>query len=222
MHPHTIAFVDGPAAGRTIRIGGPADALPQTFQFPVFPTGLDDDGDDPVAVAMYQRAAMECRLLRLDQSETVLAQARQNASEHRARMTARSFYDNPNYSAYTIPHGSIHQQVYVEHGNRKGHVDERLVPLIQQVWRLRLDTMASCQERPKESKNAGRAYIRFFVRSDAVKVEGMLKNAGFEAFFDEAGMTIRNQAGKEMRIEGGDVSFRSEDIEKITALLQTC
>jgi hypothetical protein len=196
METHLARFIDGPAAGRTATLTGGLESLPESLEFPVFPNGVEDDGDDPIASATYHRTGLEFRLVRLDQSQDVLATAKRQIAETRARMAAKAFYDRPNYSAYTIPHGSIHTQAFVEHGHRKGHVDERLAPLIQQVWRLNLDTLASCQDRTQGAQSPGTAYVRFFVRSDAKRFDAMLKAASFQASYADAEMTIGNQNGK--------------------------
>jgi hypothetical protein len=150
-----------------------------------------------------------------------LAHAKRQIAENRARAAAKSFYDRPNYSAYTIPHGSIHPQAFVEYGHRKGHVDERLVAVIQQIWRVNLDTLASCQDRTQGAQIPGTAYVRFFVRSDSNRFDAMLKAAGFQASYGDAEMTTSNQNGKQVKIEGGEVSFSSEDIDRIAAWLAT-
>ena len=151
---------------------------------------------DPAAVAVYSlqswRPVAYC-LDRIDDSPDAVARAIDEVKEQKLAAAIRNFYLSPDYGTYSIQPTGDHQQVALQVGWRMGFVDEGIAPLLAEVWRLGLDTLGSCQERPLGTESAGMAYLGFPRRSDAECFHRWLTLAGIPATLKDKRITIASK-----------------------------
>lgn len=154
-------------------IGGPFDGK-KKFLVGVVPElefwlkadgSLDDDFGDIAQVASYLPEGagddVVYKLHRLDDSGPVLDRVREVRADDPRRVMTRKLYEKPNYEVYSVQPSDAHPQVELKYEHRFAEVDERIAPLVLEVWKRGWETMGSCQERPPESPNAGWAYLDF-------------------------------------------------------------
>lgn len=223
MERNFIHFIDGPAAGSKLVLPGPLGNLPSAMIIPVFEDGsIRDSGKKVTSAAVYQRTSVGFLLERLDDSANAIQKATEQISEKRARSAAQTFYEAPDYSTYSKHPELVHTQVLITAGKRKAHVDDLIAPLVKEVWRLNMDTVGSCQERPPTADGLGKAYIGFAVRSDAKQFHSVLEQYGFEASYHDKDMRIRAIGTEvEVVINAGNVHFNPADIGSITSVLRS-
>ena len=227
--PFVIAYSDGPAKGERPS-PQPIQMLPVEQRCPLDADGRVMNLDGVLAsVAIYERdqrdADWKYYFKRIDDSPEALAEAKVLIKEQLLTDMINRFYQKPNYDIYSMKPTGRHVQVSIQVGHRKGEVDERLVPLIKEVWRLGLDTMGSCQDRPEGHRFAGLAYIWFPRLQDARRFEELLKNAGIECVFDpkQCGVKREKPLGRDddkAMFENANIVFAPSDIERITELLR--
>lgn len=231
-HPFDIDFADGPNAG--IRPGPqPIQVMPLKAVIPLGENNevFKDDGNDPVAIAVYtkrqdQQDRFRYFLEGIDSSTDVMQPIKDQVNEARITDAINNFYSKPDYSIYSIQPTGDHKQVLVEREHRRALVDERLGPLISELWRLNLDTLGSCQERPEGTPNAGMAYIAFIRLRDAEKFRNVLDEAQITYHFKEKEFEIARKASlgkasgaseiKRLKWPAGDILFATTDIGRVT------
>ena len=228
---YSLEFMDGPAKG--VRPSAkPAQLLAETLNFPL----LEDESlyagaGDITGVAVYERRKEDLRwvyrFLQIDKSTETLVPLIEQLNEEAISGAINDFYQNPNYGIYSISPTADHEQAFVQMGHRKAHVDELLAGTIEAIWRLNMDTLGSCQERPpKDDRPAGRAYVGFIRERDARRFCDILSAAGIEHEFQSKKFTVarefkdgRPTATREF--PAGNVLFAKEDIGRVEAAVKS-
>jgi hypothetical protein len=229
--PFEIEFVDGPAKGAM-----PAPQPIQCFEIErhvcLNAEGkMLNVGETLGSVAIYERDRRDGEwkyyLKRIDTSPETLAEAKEFIKEQILTNAINKFYEKPDYDIYKCKPTDRHVQVAIQVGHRRGEVDERIAPLIEAVWRLGLDTMGSCEDRPQDyPRFPGMAYIWFPRLKDAKRFEEVLKNAGIEYVFDPKQSTIgwkpeEGIEGEKITFDGANILFAPSDIDRIVELLRS-
>jgi hypothetical protein len=151
---------------------------------------------------------------------------RRDQIEDRLNDAINSFYENPNYNIYTTRPTDRHEQVLVQVGHRRAHVDTGIASVIRELFRLGLDTIGSCQEQAKGEPFEGQAYVGFCRERDASRFYDILSSAGIEAALKPKKLKIlsrRSPGGPledQIEVPAGNVMFPSCDIERVAQLLQ--
>jgi hypothetical protein len=223
--PLPVEFVDGPFVGvheiPEVRIEA---CVPLVSDHKLF-LGVGN----PAAVAVYTLAEFGGKwcyhLKRIDDSPQAVGNATSQANEQRLAIAIRNFYLSSNDDIYSMKPTGEHNQIPVEVGWRRGHVDEGIAELIAETWRLGLDTIGSCQSRPAGDKFAGLAYIGFFRHADAECFHDWLASAGISSTLKEVKGSIAKTAGaggqSEEIIEytNANVLFAPSCIDQISGIL---
>lgn len=228
--PFPIHFVDGPAAGY-LPAPQPAQHLDPEQRVYLTPEGTQYQGrGEPAGVAVYERREADGRffyaLREIDSSPETVRAAIEAINEERLTEAIGNFYASPDYDIYSMKPTGEHVQVPVEVGHRRGHVDEGIASLIGEVWRLGLDTLGSCQERPPGSSNAGKAYLGFPRMRDARFFYQRLSEAEIPATFAEKKLEIANKPNPDasaletFELDSANVLFDPNDIERIVNLFR--
>jgi hypothetical protein len=186
------------------------------------------DHGEPGGVAFYRRerrAAEDVLVLdRLDTSEPAVTQMRQVVNDTRKQVAVRSFYTNPDYSIYSLKPNDDHPQQFVQYQHRMARVDERLAPLILELWKRGWDTLGSCQELRPGTPDPGKAYVDFPFPEHGQAFVRLLEEAGLPVLVVPSTQKITkpDQAGprQEYTLDKLIVRFSPNDIDRIVALLQ--
>lgn len=229
--PFPIRFVGGPAAG-VATAPQPAQYLDAEQRIYLSMDGTVYRGEgDPAAVAVYERREERGELVyalrEIDDSPDAVRAAVESVNERKLTEAINNFYASPDYDIYSIKPTGEHVQVPVEVGHRRGHVDEKIAPLVTEVWRLGLDTIGSCQSRPAGSTNEGKAYLGFPRMMDARFFHERLTGAGIPATFVEKKFKIARRqtpdapAEESVEFDAANVLFAPDDIDRIVAVLRT-
>lgn len=227
--PFPIQFVDGPAAG-ILPAPQPAQYLDPVQRIHLSSDGMPYRGkDDPAAVAIYERRE-ECgrffyALRAIDDSPETVRAAVEEVNDQKLTEAINNFYASPDYDIYSIKPTGGHAQVPVEVGHRRGHVDEKIAPLIAEVWRVGLDTIGSCQERPPGAPNEGKAYVGFPRMRDARFFHERLSEAGIPATLVEKKFKISMRQGPDalseaLEFDSANVLFDPDDIDRIVEVFR--
>jgi hypothetical protein len=204
-----------------------------------------DDGPAPYAYAIYDLKREGDELLYVfrsyararqqpDVAESVAgpivpptADSTATLFEKRIDEAIQNFYENPNYDIYTTRPTDQHEQVFVQVGHRRAHVDTGIADLISELFRLGMDTIGSCQGRPKGQSLDEEAYIAFVRERDARRFYEILTSAGIEATGKPTRLIILTRQMVEgpttdqIEVPGGNVMFPATAIDRITQLLQS-
>lgn len=191
-----------------------------------------DDGPQPYAYAIYalERQAAELvyvfRAYRRAQNQPFVANTAQCAAEDRLEDAIKGFYENPNYDIYTTKPTDRHEQVRVQVGHRRAHVDAGIASVIRELFRLGLDTIGSCQEGAKGEPFEGQAYVGFCRERDARRFYNILTSGGIESTFKPKKLKIVTRRApdappEDQIVPSGNVMFPSSEIERISQLLQS-
>lgn len=215
-----VTHEGGPLDGKSLPFD--AQKIPPQMIYIIFGNGtIEDDGSDPIAVAMYRYNSQRYVLGGVDETQEGLRKAKAMVNERRARLAAARFYQSPNYDAYSIQPVDGHDQIEIELGHRKAHVDEDLAPIILAVWALGLDTTGSCQNVRKDGAETGKSYIGFIVESDARQFEKLLNEHDIPCEFRSKTARIGNaDRSRFVTLETGNVTFRVELIPRIVEALR--
>lgn len=140
------------------------------------------------------------------------------------RRAMDQFYKSPDHSIYTIKPG-LHKEVPLQVGKRRASVDELMAPLIKELWRLDLDTLGSCQERPAGSPNEGLAYVAFPAWKQGLAVHNMLAQGGVEVSYKlktgKLGNSTEDGATRRIvEVTMANVFLPTSNIAKATELLR--
>jgi len=227
--PFPITFVGGPGAGTQPSLH------PAQFLDPVQRIPLSSDGsrlvrdERPAAVAVYERRELDGRCFfefqSTDSSPEAIQALVELMNDEKLTQAVNMFYAEPDYDTYSIKPTGEHVQVPVELGHRRGYVDELMAPIILGIWKLGLDTLGSCQSRPKGTNNEGMAYVGFPRLRDAKSFYDRLTRAGIPCRFDEKKLTIGRKQSKDaspsevIEIDSGNVLFEVQYLEKIAELM---
>jgi hypothetical protein len=161
----------------------------------------------------------------IDSCPETLAEAREAIKDQAITNAINNFYENPNYDIYKNKPTDRHVQVAIQVGHRRAEVDERIAPLIEAVWRLNLDTMGSCEDRPVDYQYPGMAYIWFPRLKDANRFEEILKNAGVECISVPKQCRLRREndqkAENTLTIDGANIMYAPSDTGRIVELLRS-
>jgi hypothetical protein len=228
--PFLVEFVGGPKSGIHPLPQPPATFGPQVRCL-LKPDGTLHEGVGPVgSEAIYERRwvgrVQKYVFASPDHSPQSIAPATDSVGEDRLEDAIKSFYDNPNYDIYTTKPTDRHQQVLVQVGHRRAHVDVGIVSIIRELFRLGLDTIGSCQEGAKGEPFEGQAYVGFCRERDAKRFYNMLTSGGIAATFKAKKLKIvtrgRSDAPAEhIEVPSGNVMFPSCDIERVAELLRS-
>jgi hypothetical protein len=173
-------------------------------------------------VGGVQKYAFAC----LDDAPQSIADATEFLREDRLDKAINNFYENPNYDIYTMKPTGRHEQVLVQVGHRRANVDVGIASVIRELFRIGLDTIGSCQERPKGETFAGQAYVAFYRERDATRFYNILCSAGIEATIKPKSMKISGRRSAdgppedEFEVPSGNVMFPSCEIERATQFLR--
>jgi hypothetical protein len=224
--PFPTEFVDGPAEG-TVPLSGPIQYGPDELPVPLTVEMKPLMGGGQVAaVAVYGRRQTDgewrYHLIRIDTEGARLEEVRAQTYRGRLQQAVNAFYRSPDYSIYTVQPTDEHPQVRIQVGHRMASVDEFLGPLIQEVWRLGLDTLGSCQK-----KKSGKAWIGFPIAEHGDTFHRALSEAGIASNIERKIGHIaycpqgRESAQDKIEYEQVNVSFSPNDIVPITNHLRT-
>jgi hypothetical protein len=215
--PFLVEFVGGPADG-IVPLSGPIQYGPEEFPVPLSGEMKPlKNGSQPTAVAIYGRRQEDGKwryhFLRTETSGPLLDEAKAETGRRLLTQSVNAFYRSPNYSIYTVQPTDKHPQVQIQVGHRAAGVDERLGPLIQEVWRLDLDTLGSCQE-----AKAGQAWIGFPIAEHGDTFHRVLTQAAIPSTTERRIGHIAHSDRPDEKIEYEQVNvfFASADIERIT------
>jgi len=218
--PFTVEFDGGPVAGQRDS-GQPAVYGPSERYIPLSESGEEFDGNaEPSAVAIYERErhGNEWKYVfsHIEESGEKLESARSGIARSHAKGASRNFYLRPDYNVYSKPPMSDHKQLFIEYGKRRAHVDEKIAPLILEVWKRGLETGGSCEERP-----SGRAYIGFPVPGEGGQYHDLLREHEIDAELQSTTIALKNvETGGILKLPASNVLFWPHDITRITELLQ--
>lgn len=227
--PFTVELVDGPGMG-LLPTPQPARYMQQTILLPIGQDMKRFNGEgNPIGAAVYERRQSgdewKYWLLRIDQTQETVDKMVNEVNDRRLEAAIRGFYVNPNYDIYSMKPTGEHVQVPVEVGYRRGHVDEKIAPLIKELWRLGMDTIGSCQERPHDPGVAGKAYVGFVRKRDALRFSDVVKKAGIDCSTEEKqiGLARNNPDGsiaEKVTIDSANAKFRTLDIDRVVEVLR--
>jgi len=225
-----LEFVDGPGQ-RVVQSPWPARYMEAEQEVYLGADGSTFSGRGyPAAVAVYERredgGKAKYFLRHIEESGELVKRAVDTVKESKRSQAIKSFYLSPDYGIYSIKPTEDHVQVSVEVGYRRGRVDEGIAPLIEQAWRLGLDTFGSCQQRRAGTKNEGLAYVGFARADDAKRFEQFLTAADIPCTFEATKFGIAHDGpdgtrDEKLVLDAGNVLFRVEDILRITVSLRT-
>lgn len=226
-----IHFVDGPAAGNLLA-PQPAQYLDPEQRVYLSSDGMPYQGKgDPVSVAIYERREEGGRffyiLRAIDSSPETVRAAVEAVNEQRLTAAINRFYASPNDDIYSMKPTGEHAQVPIEVGHRRGNVDEKIAPLIAEVWRVGLDTIGSCQDRPAGSPHEGMAYIGFPRMQDARAFHSRVSEAGIPATFVENKFKVALRQSPDapneetFEFDAANVLFDPNDIDRIVEAFRT-
>lgn len=215
--PFPVEFVGGPADG-IVPLSGPIQYGPEEFPVPLTVEMKPlKDGGEIVALAIYGRRQTDGKwryhFLRTETSGPLLKEVKAQTAKRRLKQAMNAFYRSPNYSIYTVKPTDEHPQVQIQVGHRSASVDERLGPMLQEVWRLGLDTLGSCQE-----TKLGKAWIGFPIADEGDAFHCVLTRAAIPSTTERRIGHIAHSDRPDEKIEFEQVivSFASADIERIT------
>lgn len=228
--PYMIEFVDGPGAGLH-PAPRPAQFLEARQPMPIREDGTLFRGvGEIVGEAIYERRpdgdSWKCFFVGIDRSPDRVGQLMEVENERRITAAMKNFYESPNYGIYSKPPTDDHQQVLVEVGERRAHIDEKIAPLIAAVWGLEMETLGSCQQIHSKEKVTDRAYIGFPKAKDAKRFVELLNAAGIDCVYEPKTMTIarNDDAGdvvEKLTFDTANVKFDSADIDRIVQAVQS-
>lgn len=227
--PFLVEFVGGPKSGIHPLPQPPATSGPQ-FRCLLNSDGSLHEGIGPVGgVAVYERrwvgGLQKYVFVSVGDSPQSVANVAQFVREDRLEDAIKSFYENPNYDIYTTKPTDRHQQVLVQLGHRRAHVDAGIASIIRELFRLGLDTIGSCQEQAMGEPFEGQAYVGFCRERDASRFYAILNSGGVEATFKPKKLKIVTRRSADapedlIEVPSGNVMFPSSQIERITELLR--
>jgi len=219
--PFLVEFVGGPANG-IVPLSGPIQYGPEEFPTPLTVEMTPVKNGGPLtAIAIYGRRQEEGKwryhFLRTETSGPLLEEVKAQTAKRRLKQAMNAFYLNPNYSIYTVQPTDEHPQVRIQVGHRIANVDERIGPLIQEVWRLGLDTLGSCQE-----AKAGQAWIGFPIAEEGDAFHRILGEAGIPSTIDRriGHIASVDRPDEKIEYEQVNVLFASTDIERVFVQLR--
>jgi hypothetical protein len=228
--PFTIEFVDGPVEGFL-----PA-AQPAQYIDPVLNVYLTSDGKpfqgkgEPAALAIYERREENGRfffaLRETDSSPDTMQKVIEAINDQKLTQVINGFYAKPDYDIYSMKPTGDHVQVLIELGHRRGQIDEKIAPLIAEVWRRGLDTIGSCQDRPPGSPHEGKAYISFPRVRHARFFHELVSEAGIAAMLVEKPFKIASKRDSdglvedELEVVSANVLFDPSDIDRIVEVFR--
>ncbi len=217
--PFEVEFADGPYQG-TQFCSQPPHFHKGEVLIPLTEQGCVFRGDgQPSSVAVYRAKTTSGKwrfhLDRIEDSGENLERIRAEINEQRALQAISRFYLSPDCSIYSNPPTDEHHQVFIECGDRRACVDEGIAPLIQAIWKLGLETLGSCQERP-----SGKAYVGFPLGKQGGLFHKKLIEAGIDSQCEQKKFSIRNRdSGETIEIDAANVMFSPEDIPRIVKVV---
>ena len=228
--PFPVEFTGGPCQG-IVPFPQPDPVLSPELRFGLGQDGKPFDGKEvPNAVAVYERGhdGTKCHycLKEIDLSSEALEPLIEEINERRLTEAINNFYVQPNYESYSIKPTGEHTQVAIEVGHRRGQVDEKIAPLIAEVWCLGLDTTGSCQQRPIGTPNDGKAYIAFPRLRHARFFHDCLVRAHIPSEFVEKKFRIahhrnpQEEASEVIEFDCANILFEHDAISVIVELLR--
>ena len=203
------------------------DDGPAPYAYAIY--DLKRQGDEPVYVfRAYGRLQEHHGVIQpVSHSRSpVTANATVALHEKRIEEAIQNFYENPDYDIYTTRPTDQHEQVFVQVGHRRAHVDVAIADLIRELFRLGMDTIGSCQGRPKGQSLDEEAYIAFVRERDARRFYEILTSAGIEATGKPTRLKILTRQtadgppADQIEVPGGNVMFPASAIDRITQRLQ--
>ncbi|MFO7906800.1 MAG: hypothetical protein R6U98_29360 [Pirellulaceae bacterium] len=216
-------FRGGPGEGEhTVR--QPIEYGRETVYVPVLDgKTFDDDVKLPDAVAKYVREEIDgewlYRFLEMERGNA-LDECIRSIQIGRAHAAVRNYYANPTDDIWSKAPTGDHKQVAVELGERCACVDERIAPLIVQIWRLGMDTLGSCQNRIS-GENKGKAYVGFSVPGEGERFHARLRELGFRAELMAKTSRLKHaDLGDVIEIPSAHVLFSPDDIESMVNKLK--
>jgi hypothetical protein len=220
--PFEAEFADGPNQGIHLCSQPPHFNTKDTV-VPLKENGevFADEGV-PSAVALYKSKLTDGRwryhLDLIEDSGENVERVLEHINKHRAIQAINHFYLSPNYSIYSMKPNDKHPQILIEHGHRRAYTDEKIAPLVKEIWKKDLDTLGSCQER-----DSGKAYIGFPLAKQGELFHEKIAEAGIDSECKKEEMKIRNpSSGEIVALAAANVSFSAADIPRITALVSGC
>ncbi len=220
--PFLVEFVGGPAEG-IVPLSGPIQYGPEEFLVPLtVEMKFLKNGGEVVGVAIYGRRQEEGKwryhFLRTETSGPLLEEVKAQTARRRLKQATNAFYRSPNYSIYTVQPTDEHPQVRIQVGHRIANVDERLGPMLQEVWRLGLDTLGSCQE-----TKLGKAWIGFPIAEEGDAFHQVLSRAAIPSTVERkiGHIAHSDRLDEKIEYEQVNVFFASADIDRITSYLRT-
>lgn len=216
--PFPVEFVGGPAEG-IVPLSGPIQYGPEEFPLPLTVDMKPlKNGGEVVGIAIYGRRQEEGKwryhFLRTETSGPILEEVKAQTARRRLKQAMNAFYRSPNYSIYTVQPTDEHPQVRIQVGQRMASVDERLGLLIQEVWRLDLDTLGSCQER-----KSGQGWIGFPIAEEGDAFQRVLSQAAIPSTVERriGHIAPSDRPDEKIEYEYVHVLFASCDIDRITS-----
>ena len=213
----------GPFDGKTYQIL----SKPNELEFWLKTDGtLFDENGKVAQVARYSPLddKDEFVFLRIDTSDDTLNKIEKELEADPRGKISRGLYAKPNYDIYTVKPTDEHKQVAIRHLHYSAEVDERIAPLVLEVWKRGWDTMGSCQERPKESQYSGMAYLDFPNPKHGREFVNILKASHIETTdgVNELNISKTRPDGHVRSIILGKmlVFLPTEDIEKVVEILR--
>ncbi len=222
--PFPIEFVDGPFKG--IRPSErPAPWCDTTIKVLLGTEKAPFDGNgEPGGYAVYERREVNGEFkfyfISIEDSPDAVAEMRQQLRLDKLRSAMQHFYQEPNDAIYSRPPTDRHRQLRVQWGPRSANVDERLAPIIQEIWRRDFDTIGSCEELEETNPHCGMAYVSFPFLAHGGEFVHLLAEAGIECASDRKRMGIRSDKGDELTFDILNVRFWPRDFSRILETLR--
>jgi len=223
--PFPVEFANGPAQG-VLNLSQPIEYAPEEFAVPLNNKmkPLEDEATI-AAVAVYERRQSHGRwryhFLRTETSGPLLEHVRSQTGKSRLKQAVDAFYQHPLDAIYSVKPKGEHPQVFVQVGHRMGNVDEKVAPLIRELWRLGFDTIGSCQ-----AGRTGKGYLGFPFAPQGNAFHKILSDAGLYSVAEQKTVSIGRRSSlnaspeDKMIFESVNVSFASDDIGRIVDLLR--
>src|SRR6266540_6661346 len=98
---------------------------------------------------------------------------------------------------------TTHKQAHIQHGEIEADVDERIAPLIVELWRAGVTTRMSCQEFGEYDGPPSGVWIVFPTESDVKQVAKILR--GGRTSFDIRAVTVTPEDDPDQTMPAGSV-----------------
>jgi hypothetical protein len=225
-----IELIDGPAQGtRPARL--PAYYLAEKYLVTLASNGLPFIGKGLLGgEAIYRRVfnggRWKYELERIDTTDETIVRLNEQQKERALASELEKLYSIPGHSAnYLTPKTGGHTEVTVEVGHRKAQIDALIAPVIQLLWRLDIDTLASCQSRPEGYSKPGWAYIEFWREDDGRMIEAVLTAASIPCECVQSPRMFRqhDENGEELLLfvnNEAKLYFAPSDMDRVAEVLQ--